>query len=823
MWIPDSFFSSLLSGRISTLRDETGAIFIDRDPTAFAPILNFLRTKELDLRGVNISVLRHEAEFYGITPLVRRLLLCEELDRSSCGSVLFHGYLPPPAIPARKSSPASAASDERPGPSGAEGFSRVHPPLSGSIGTDDTHKLGPVVDPRKVLIIAGHHNWIVAAYAHFVICYRIKESSGWQQVFSSPYLDWTIERIALNAKVVGGPHGDKDKMVAAASESSIILWSIQDGGSGNEIGVFSLGVPVDDLFFIGNQLVATSHTGKVGVWNAVTQHWQVQDVVPITSCDTAGSFLLLGCNNGSIYYIDMQKFPLRMKDNDLLVTELYHDPSNDAITALSVYLTPKTSVSGNWIEIAYGTSSGAVRVIVQHPETVGSGPQLFQTFTVHRSPVTKIMLSEKHLVSVCADNNHVRTWTVTRFRGMISTQPGSTPLASFKILSLEETESHGSYCSGNDIGPFGERDDQQVFIQKVIPITNKLFVRLSSTGKRICEVQSVDVTTISCFMVRECEGSSRMGSRPRRYLFTGHGNGSIQMWDLTTAMDMANKGEERKKEDVGGPTEEELLQLLDQCDLSTSRCATPSISPAPSVLYHSRLRESCSSLQLQAQEPIPESQATYGAVRPYRESPLLARARRTESFQSYRDFQNFSLSRGILDNTGQTSNHGPHQTLDARRSLCDFGPEDRERRASVMELWASRTTSASSNVTVGSISGTKAEGSQESPRHPPDSPVPGGDVRRKVPPQPEEGDGVASGGEGVKTDGVKKKGVQEGAFLGRKRAPPVPHLSSLPSGSEGGGSDSSANASPSPTKVAASPSPRHRKLAPEPSSQDSSL
>uniref|UniRef100_A0A8C5EU71 BTB domain-containing protein n=1 Tax=Gouania willdenowi TaxID=441366 RepID=A0A8C5EU71_GOUWI len=529
MWIPDSFFSSLLSGRISTLRDETAAIFIDRDPTAFAPILNFLRTKELDLRGVNISVLRHEAEFYGITPLVRRLLLCEELDRSSCGSVLFHGYLPTPG---------------------------THINYSSKVETDPYDifradaETGPPIDPRKVLIVAGHHNWIVAAYAHFVICYRIKESSGWQQVFSSPYLDWTIERIALNAKVVGGPHGDKDKMVAASSESSIILWSIQDGAS----------------------------------W--ITKSYQLP-------CDTAGSFLLLGCNNGSIYYIDMQKFPLRMKDNDLLVTELYHDPSNDSITALSVYLTPKTSVSGNWIEIAYGTSSGAVRVIVQHPETVGSGPQLFQTFTVHRSPVTKIMLSEKHLVSVCSDNNHVRTWTVTRFRGMISTQPGSTPLASFKILSLEETESHGSYCSGNDIGPFGERDDQQVFIQKVIPITNKLFVRLSSTGKRICEVQSVDGTTISCFMVRECEASSRMGSRPRRYLFTGHGNGTIQMWDLTTAMDTANRGEEY----IGGPTEEELLQLLDQCDLSTSRCATPNISPAPSVLQHTRVRESCSRLE----------------------------------------------------------------------------------------------------------------------------------------------------------------------------------------------------------------------------------
>lgn len=55
-------------------------------------------------------------------------------------------------------------------------------------------------------------------------------------MFSSPYLDWAIERVALNAKVVGGPHGDKDKMVAVSSESRIILWSIQDGGSGNEIG-----------------------------------------------------------------------------------------------------------------------------------------------------------------------------------------------------------------------------------------------------------------------------------------------------------------------------------------------------------------------------------------------------------------------------------------------------------------------------------------------------------------------------------------------------------------------------------------------------------
>lgn len=27
---------------------------------------------------------------------------------------------------------------------------------------------------------------------------------------------------------------------------------------------------------------------------------------------------------------------------------------------------------------------------MQHPETVGHGPQLFQTFSVHQSPVTKV-------------------------------------------------------------------------------------------------------------------------------------------------------------------------------------------------------------------------------------------------------------------------------------------------------------------------------------------------------------------------------------------------------------------------------------------------
>lgn len=46
-WIPDTFFTAMLNGLISTNRDEQGSIFIDRDPKLFSIILNYLRTKEL--------------------------------------------------------------------------------------------------------------------------------------------------------------------------------------------------------------------------------------------------------------------------------------------------------------------------------------------------------------------------------------------------------------------------------------------------------------------------------------------------------------------------------------------------------------------------------------------------------------------------------------------------------------------------------------------------------------------------------------------------------------------------------------------------------
>ena len=72
-----------------------------------------------------------------------------------------------------------------------------------------------------------------------------------------------------------------------------------------KIGTFNMHVAVESLFFIGSQLVALSRApvGKIGVWHSMTQHWQIQDVTPVSSYDTAGSLLLLGCSNGSICYI----------------------------------------------------------------------------------------------------------------------------------------------------------------------------------------------------------------------------------------------------------------------------------------------------------------------------------------------------------------------------------------------------------------------------------------------------------------------------------------------------------------------------------------
>lgn len=108
------------------------------------------------------------------------------------------------------------------------------------------------------------------------------------------------------------------------------------------------------------------------------------------------------------------------------------------------------------------------------------------------------------------------------------------------------------------------------------------FLKSNCFAYRVCVIRAADGLTITSFCVHECEGSSRMGSRPRRFIFTGHSNGGVQIWDLTAALDLVSKGEPLQT--YGGPTPHELLRLLDQCDLSNSHCSTPCISPCPANL-----------------------------------------------------------------------------------------------------------------------------------------------------------------------------------------------------------------------------------------------
>eukprot|EP00061_Rhincodon_typus_P017499 g46211.t1 len=135
---------------------------------------------------------------------------------------------------------------------------------------------------------------------------------------------------------------------------------------------------------------------------------------------------------------------------------------------------------------------------------------------------------------------------------------------------------------------------------------------------QICEISSVDGTAITAFTVHECEGSSRISSRARRYLFSGHTDGSIQMWDLTTAMETSGKTPQR---DSGGPTEQELLRHLEQCDIALSR--TPDMSPAESLAHPSMLRASSS--QFQTVDGFRERLVRSGTESIRRDSPMVLR------------------------------------------------------------------------------------------------------------------------------------------------------------------------------------------------------
>ncbi|XP_053214439.1 BTB/POZ domain-containing protein KCTD3-like [Panonychus citri] len=561
--IPETFFTCLLSDHqqlIKSLKDSTGAFFIDRDPKIFTVILNYLRTRQLiNLDNIPIDVLLHEAEFYGLTPLVKRLKAYQELvNNDVCGgNVFFQGTL---------SRPASLSGD----------------------------------DSARVIKVLAQHNVIVVCFKNLLVCYYFRDSIGFQKIFESEKLENEIDDIALYQNCLVFHPSPSGKLVIGFCQNEsrcIKLWSIsfqEHQAVRTEIGPYSLNDhPVDTLFFIGSQLVALSHQkGLVGVYHATSQYWLVQGLKEykgqtITAYDKAASnFLLLGSKVGSLYLIDMQKFPLRMKDGDLLINELYQDPENEEITAISCYLTQDPKNDGNWVEIAYGTADGTVRVLIQHPETGGHGPVLFLTFKVHLHGISSIMLSKSHLISMCS-KRHVRTWTMTRFRGRISTQPGSTPHASFRVLSIDDLHMEEECCQSSsssspststgtrgmsksisdlscnkrylEIGPFGDQGDgdQLVFIEMYRSQADTIHVMMASDGERKLSLHSVDGSPITTYFVHECDTIS-MVNRSKRYIFTGHENGNVQIWDLSWALDSASKASKA----IEVPEKELLKQVL---------------------------------------------------------------------------------------------------------------------------------------------------------------------------------------------------------------------------------------------------------------------
>ncbi|KAJ3214778.1 SH3KBP1-binding protein 1 [Dinochytrium kinnereticum] len=301
-----------------------------------------------------------------------------------------------------------------------------------------------------------------------------------------------------------------------------------------------LEAPIDGLFFIGSSLIVLSKVGRVGFWNPFTQSWLVKDITGISSFDTSGSLLFLGRTDGRISYINIEKFPLRLSDDSLLVNDFFQSPSPIAVTSLSVYLTPFSSASPDtFIELAYGSSDGTVRIVIEHPQSVGRSPMLFQTLAVHTKAVSKVRLGEKSLISVCENENHVRTWKIHRFRGRLSTQPGTVPISSFRIPATD--------LKSNNIGPYGGSDTPEVFVYRNQTCPDQLNVVKSFSGARVCSVTSIDGTQITSYQVLESDHPSRLGSRPRRLLVSGHSNGQIQMWDLLTALESFHNDERPRR------------------------------------------------------------------------------------------------------------------------------------------------------------------------------------------------------------------------------------------------------------------------------------
>lgn len=91
-----TFFSSLLSGRFSSTKDEQGAYFIDRNGEIFGVILDFMRTGEfLVPQNIDIRMVEREARYYGLDDLVSQILILQmpqEPEITNTYIIRYDGY-----------------------------------------------------------------------------------------------------------------------------------------------------------------------------------------------------------------------------------------------------------------------------------------------------------------------------------------------------------------------------------------------------------------------------------------------------------------------------------------------------------------------------------------------------------------------------------------------------------------------------------------------------------------------------------------------------------------------------------------------------------
>ncbi|KAF1745168.1 hypothetical protein MXB_2730, partial [Myxobolus squamalis] len=213
-----------------------------------------------------------------------------------------------------------------------------------------------------------------------------------------------------------------------------------------------------------------------------------------------------------------------MTDEDVLISTVYKASHEDQITAISVYTRlqyQQKSNVGYWLELAYGTSSGSIYVIGHHPETAASQLRVFYRLYVHSMPIQKIVLGEKYLISVCDCNNHIRTWSLSRFRDMLNTQPGPTPISSFTIPN-NRTFSDRELGLGRSKGPYISADGQGFFVENLMPDDTQIRLRSVVTGDVLATLNSADDSVITSYNINSCDILCPTNSMHSLYFFTGH-------------------------------------------------------------------------------------------------------------------------------------------------------------------------------------------------------------------------------------------------------------------------------------------------------------